>query len=360
MNVLILSSQFGMGHKMAAKAIGEEIKKLDKSAKVTELDLLEYYYPRLSRYIFRLFKMLVEHCYGIYNLVYKLSSKTNVDIKPTGMNVYRKLQKLMNDYEPDMIVCTLPLCAKSIASYFEKTRCTIPLITCITDISVHQEWIIPQTDTYLVPTKEVGENLIQKGTLPEQIFVTGIPVRQQFMQDVKKQSVKEKKVLVMGGGLGLIPELEKLIAMLHHMKDVTATVITGSNHKAYERWHGKYADIEVIGYTEDISTCMKEADLVITKAGGITLFELIHCEVPLFVIHPFLEQEVNNARYAQKHGFAKVVWGKSEDFAGELQNLLADEEQWQQMKENIQRAKEEIMECSLDDAMSAVIERMIA
>ena len=40
MNVLILSSQFGMGHQMAAKAIGEEILKLDKDANVIELDLL--------------------------------------------------------------------------------------------------------------------------------------------------------------------------------------------------------------------------------------------------------------------------------------------------------------------------------
>ena len=37
MNVLILSSQFGMGHQMAAKAIGEEIKKQNEDARVTEL-----------------------------------------------------------------------------------------------------------------------------------------------------------------------------------------------------------------------------------------------------------------------------------------------------------------------------------
>lgn len=360
MNVLILSSKFGMGHKMAARAIGEEIKKLNSSANVTELDLLEYYYPRMSQYVFWLFKMFVEHCYGIYNLVYKLSSKMNVDLKPTGINVYRKLQKLMKDYEPDMIVCTLPLCARSIASYIEKTQCRIPLVTCITDISIHQEWIIPQTDTYLVPTKEVGDNLIQKGTSPERIFVTGIPIRQQFMEDVKKQPSGGKKVLVMGGGLGIIPQLDELIIMLHHMKGVSATIITGSNRKAYETWQGKYADVEVLGYTENISTYMKEADLVITKAGGITLFESIHCEVPLFVIHPFLEQEVNNAKYAQEHGFARIVWGRSEDFVTELRKFISDEGQWQQMKENIRRAKSEIMEWKLDDAMTAVMERMIA
>ena len=136
MNVLILSSQFGMGHQMAAKAIGEEILKLDKDANVIELDLLRYYYPKASRYIFRLFQMMVEHCYGIYNLVYKTTGKLKVDLKPMGINLYRKLEKLMEDHYPDMIVCTLPLCAKLIASYMEKTGKHIPLVTCITDISI--------------------------------------------------------------------------------------------------------------------------------------------------------------------------------------------------------------------------------
>lgn len=360
MNVLILSSQFGMGHQMAAKAIGEEIKKQNEDARVTELDLLTYCYPRVSRYIFKLFHMLVEHCYGIYNMVYKLSGKMKVDIKPSGITVYKKLQKLMDEYEPDMIVCTLPLCAKSIASYIEKTGCRIPLVTCITDISIHPEWITPQTDAYLAPTNEVKESLVERGTAPENVFVTGIPVRQQFLENTGKQRDKVTKVLIMGGGLGIIPNLDELIDMLHHTPGVSATIITGKNQKAYETWHGKYDDIEVLGYTENMSDHVKEADLVITKAGGITLFELIHCEVPLFVIHPFLEQEVNNARYAQEHGIARVIWDKTTDFTGVLKEFLSDDRQWQEMKKNMRRVKREIMECSVEDAMRTVAERMAA
>ena len=164
----------------------------------------------------------------------------------------------------------------------------------------------------------------------------------------------------MGGGLGIIPNLDQLMQMLHRMPGITATVITGKNRKAYEAFQGKYKDIEVLGYTENISKYMKEADLVITKAGGITLFELIHCQVPLFVIHPFLEQEVNNARYAQNMGIAKVIWNKNSNFLQILEEFLSDGRQWEQMAENISRAKDEIMEWNLDDAMNTVMERMAA
>ena len=49
--------------------------------------------------------------------------------------------------------------------------------------------------------------------------------------------------------------------------------------------------------------------------------KFLHSQVPLFVIHPFLEQEMNNARYAAEKGFAKVVWGKHEDYIPELEKL---------------------------------------
>lgn len=222
------------------------------------------------------------------------------------------------------------------------------------------EWITPQTDAYLAPTKEVKENLVRNGARPEQIFVTGIPVRQQFLGEVPKRDKEQKKILIMGGGLGIIPNLDQLMQMLHRMPGITATVITGKNRKAYEAFQGKYEDIEVLGYTENISKYMKEADLVITKAGGITLFELIHCQVPLFVIHPFLEQEVNNARYAQNMGIAKVIWNKNSNFLQILEEFLSDGRQWEQMAENISRAKDEIMEWNLDDAMNTVMERMAA
>lgn len=62
----------------------------------------------------------------------------------------------------------------------------------------------------------------------------------------------------------------------------------------------RYEDVEVLGYTENISRYMRGADLVITKAGGITLFEILHSQVPLFVIHPFLEQEMNKQGMRQK------------------------------------------------------------
>lgn len=362
MNVLILSGEFGMGHKMAARAIAEQIQQLDKQANITELDLFANFYPRSSGLIFKAFHMVVEHCHGIYNLVYKLSGKLEVNVKPFGIKIYQKLQGIIDQYKPDVIVCTLPFCAKSIASYIDKTGCKIPLVTCITDISVHPEWITSQTDTYLVATREIKEHLIRKGEDPENIYVTGIPVRQQFLNYIgaNERQCKIRKILVMGGGLGVLPEMDKLLRFLHESPGLSTTVITGKNQKAYKKWKDCYDNIQVLGYTDSICDYMKNADLVISKVGGITLFELVQCEVPLFVIHPFLEQEINNAKYVQEANIGKVVWDKSEDYIPALKNLLTNEREWQNMKDCMRYVKNEMIDMELAEAMRLVLERASA
>lgn len=361
MKVMVLSGQFGLGHQMAARAIGEEVKKLDDTAEVKEVDLFAYFFPRLSRPIFWLFQMMVKHCHGIYNFMYKVSGKMEVDVKPTGFRIYKKLNTLFEKEKPDIIVCTHPVCAKSVASYIKKTGDNIPLVTCITDISMHPEWITPQTTAYLAPTREVKESLVDRGADRDNVFVTGIPVRQQFLIKREPNTAKTpRKILIMGGGLGIIPDVESLMKMLHELPGVSVTIVAGKNHKAFEEWKNRYPDVNVLGYVDSISKLMMESDLVISKAGGITLFELIHCGVPIFVIHPFLEQEVNNAQYAEDRGVAKVVWNRSENFIPVLREYLTNGDEWRAARDNMRNLKEEITDIDISEAMKLVMERMSA
>ena len=334
-----------------------------EQAEIEKKDLLEELYPHISKFIFGGFRMMVEHCYGIYNFIYKMSVRMKVEMQPRGKALYKRLKKIMDGEQPDVIVCTHPMCVKAIASYKEKTGLKTPLVTCITDISMHPEWTAPQTDIYLAPTQEIKRHLMKKGARAEDILVTGIPVRQQFLDAdyrQKRERNRTRRVLIMGGGLGLMPDLKELLEKLHSMQGVESVVITGKNHKMYEEWVNRYEDVEVLGYTENISRYMRGADLVITKAGGITLFEILHSQVPLFVIHPFLEQEMNNARYAAEKGFAKVIWGRREDYIQELEKLLSDEKMMEEMTGNVRRACKEMIEVSLDEAVGIMEERMTA
>lgn len=382
MKVLILSGRFGFGHEMAANAVKEALKRQYKNVEIVQKDLPDYFYPHISKIIYKVFGLVAERYHGIYNLVYKISGRINSGTKPKGPVICQKFQKMMREYMPDVIVCTHPFCMKAAAAYKARTDSSIPLVTCITDISVSKEWFARQNDYYLVPTVEIKDHLTALGTEPDRILATGVPVRQQFLvrsdrkddryayeadlyergewekEESKTGShVQDRHVLVMGGGLGIMPGLDELLYLLHEMPGVRTTVITGKNRKLYEMWEGYFDDVEMKGYVEDIGRYMRKADLVITKAGGITMFELLHSEVPMFIIRPFLEQEITNARYAEEKGFAKVVWDKKEDFTVELKKLLEDTQRLNEMGACTVRARREMMDTELSKAVRIIAEQ---
>ena len=59
MKVLVLSGRFGMGHEMAANAICEQFRKLDKDTEIVKKDLLEELYPHISKLIFGVISCLL-------------------------------------------------------------------------------------------------------------------------------------------------------------------------------------------------------------------------------------------------------------------------------------------------------------
>ena len=79
---------------------------------------------------------------------------------------------------------------------------------------------------------------------------------------------------------------------------------------------------------------MARADLVLTKAGGITTFEAIHTGTPMCLLRPFLMQEEANAAYIEQQGFGKVLWDKGKE-ASEVLSLLRDPEALEDMKQRM-------------------------
>ena len=87
---------------------------------------------------------------------------------------------------------------------------------------------------------------------------------------------------------------------------------------------------------------MKKADLIISKSGGITLFEAIYSETPIYVVNPFLLQEVKNAKFIEKRKIGQVVWDKESDIVNDILSLINDDKTISKMKSNMKKIKENI------------------
>lgn len=356
MNYLILTCKFGMGHMSVSNAIKDELVNFDNDINVEIVDVIDYMLPNYNKPIYNAFNFLVGRFPKVYNFFYNnFNSSCNT---PAAFSSVEKIKKLIDIYNADIIISTMPVCSQFVAKYKKKTKSKIPMYTFITDITVSPEWINDYTDKYFVGDDRVKKELMRRGISDNEINVTGIPVKQCFKVD-NKSNVNEGhiyKILMMGGGLGLFSdEYEKIIDSFDKMNRVEVTVITGKNKKAYSELSSKYKNTNILGYVDNVDEYMRNADLIISKPGGITLFESIYSSTPLYVINPLLAQEINNAKFIEDKNIGRVIWNEKEiNVIEDILNVLGKNRKCNTMKNEIVKIKNKLLkinlgkECSLE------------
>ena len=335
MNILILTAKYGMGHYTAAISLKQELE--NKNINVRVVDFFELIFPKINKVIYSIFNILVSKFCSIYNFFYSFSANNNM---APFKNIIR-------------IVSTFPVCSKYISVYKKKNYIDVKLYTYITDIDVNKEWITDETNLYFVASYETQRQMLKYGISKDKIKVVGIPVRQEFKENVDIKNKNE--IVVMGGGLGLISSIEDTLKKLLENKEVHVTLLVGKNKKLFEKYYNKYLNMTVIGYTEEVHKYIRKAELIITKPGGITLFESIYSKTPIYVINPFLNQELGNAKFIESNKIGKVIWNKKENIAQDILNLLKAPSILENMKQNMQKLKDSLENLTIIDCVEGSV-----
>lgn len=366
MKAIILSGKFGMGHWSAAQSLRQELLRSHPDASVEVVDFLSYAMPNLSGLLYKSFNLMVTHGRHLFNMYYCITGKGHPDTHPLFAGVFlERLAMLLCQKRPDVVIATHPLCAQLVSQLKEKaagaeTVCAdeqeildLPLITCVTDVSSHPEWINRNTNCYLVPSGEIRRSLVEKGVNPALICVTGIPVREEFRHLARCSEEKRRELLIMGGGLGLLPGGTAFYEALNRIPHTHTTIITGRNRRLYKRLHGKWDNIQVEGYVSQVWDYMARADLIVSKPGGITLFEAIFARVPILSWPPSLQNEQSNARWMVEKGIGWVA--ERENCAGEIQEILSDQSRLSEAAYRMECLRRQLQAVALDRMMGDVI-----
>ena len=287
------------------------------------VDFFAYALPETAPALYRGFNLLVTYGGGIYNLFHRMKRNAEGEV-PLASQFTRRLAGLLAVTRPDVVVSTHPVCSGVVARYKAERTSALPLVTCVTDITSHSEWIHPGTDRDLVAGEDVKTALVRKGVDAERVTVTGIPVRAQFSSELRRMD-GPRQLLIMGGGLGLMPRKDSFYEALNALPGVHTTILTGKNQKLYDRLAGKYENIEVVAFTDRVYEYMGRAHLMLSKPGGITTFEAIAAQLPMLAWEPFLEQERENARFLVAHGLGRVVPKDEEDCLAAIRACIHDD-----------------------------------
>ena len=352
MKILILTSRFGMGHYSAAEAVKEELISSGSEDTIEIVDIITVLFPFISNFIYGLFNFFICNFPGIFNGINGFAS--NNENPYFIKRAIKKVNSLINKSKPDLIIATWSAASRYVSAYKHTYEDSIPLYTYITDVQAHHGWITPETDMYFVAAESTKELLISKGIPSNKIIINGIPVRQCFkkIQPLKDEIAltshdNKKEILIMGGGLGIIPDLNNILKSLCKSNNIHLTVITGKNKKLFKAIKKQYPGLDVIGYTNEVHMYMQKADLLITKPGGISTFEAIHSTTPLYVINPILSQEIGNAMFIEKMHLGKIIWKDNIDIAKDINSLINDDELLREYKYNMELIGHEITQSKL-------------
>ncbi len=328
MNILLLTCSFGNGHYSAAAALKEQIIKDFPGSHITLCDLIARCYPKRIKAIYRAYSFFTRELQPLYNV----AASQNIQRKGPWSFLQRRcesrllriLSECIEETSPDLIVSTYSLTSRLLADYKDMTGTQIPFVSCITDLEIHSGWVHEQTDLYLVGSEKTKEHLMEEGTLPESILVTGIPVSPSFQPAISTDR-PFKRLLVMGGGLGLLPKDMDFYRKLSLLPGVQTTVICARNKRLYRQLlQERLPNLEVLGFTKDIPQRLRDADALLTKAGGVAVFEAIASGVPLILFPPFMKQETHNYDFVLDEGIGFSLSGDSADTVEEIQSILGD------------------------------------
>lgn len=317
-NILVLYTNYGTGHYMAAKAIEELINNKYKNYNVMVLDPLSYSRPLINKLFARIGKIVATKFRKFRGKLYKKKMYKNY-LKNSWFFMFctklfwtRKLKQKLLDFNPDLIISTQVGPTGLIAAH--KDMFNAKLVSVFTDYGLHRMYTVAHEyiDIFCVPNNEIKDMMIELGINKNKIKLTGIPVRLAFTNEVKvKKRKKPHYLFICGGGLGYDNAFCYFEKLLQSNADFTYTFIAGKNYSLVDKANIVAANYEkqgeILGYVNNMDEYIRNSDLVFGKPGGILTSETLNLCVPLCAIEPIPGQETNNSMYLSDNKFGFYI-----------------------------------------------------
>jgi processive 1,2-diacylglycerol beta-glucosyltransferase len=348
--VLLLSASAGAGHVRAAQAIEKAFRELKAAEEIRNIDTLEYTNPVFHQLYSKAYIEIVNKTPGLFGWFYEHFDKPWQNeqrrLAFDKLNA-RPLVKMLQEYQPDIAVCTHFLPAEIISWLKGKKRINTRQVIVITDFDLHAFWLCHHYEHYFVAIEETKIHLEQLGFPSDKISVSGIPIDPVFTEHKDKKTMRQlynlepdlPTILVSAGGFGVGP-VEKLIQSLTKMhKKAQIIVVCGKNTELKDKVDKFVKNLpsdavvrfHSVGYTDQMDSYMAASDLILGKTGGLTTSEALAKGLGFVVVDPIPGQEQRNADHLLEEGVA-IKCNNWPILAYKIDKLLDNPKQLAQMQ----------------------------
>lgn len=324
MKAIIITTPLGNGHNAVAQALSTYL--TEQHVENIILDLYENIQPLLKDIISKGFylsmksiTLMKDFASDIYDLNQKRDMTSEYSINHVkNIMLASQLNKVIAEYNPDLIICTQVYAAQVVDVLKEKGKVTATAVGIITDFTVQSYWEDVEHFEYIVVGSELLSFQLKKRSIqPERVLPFGIPIAEKFsVKRSKKEAcsllglnVQPKNVLIMGGGMGF-GYIDKYIEEIDKSDlELQLIVVCGSNKSLYKKLQGKSTrkKMVILGYVDNVDVLMDASDCILSKPGGITTSETLAKGLPLIMIDQLPGVEDRNVEFLLNNGAALFV-----------------------------------------------------
>lgn len=198
--VLIFYAAYGGGHLSAARSIKEYIENNYDDVEISLVDCIKYVNKTLDKVTTTAYNEMAKKAPRLWGSIYSNSGKgilSNIS-NTSNKLMSRKLDNLLQDYNPDVIISTHPFGSQMCTILKKKGKTTAKIATVMTDYAPHDQWLVNSNlvDYFFVAHDGMKQDLIDKGIPENRVFATGIPLSNRFLTSYPKNEILEELGLV--------------------------------------------------------------------------------------------------------------------------------------------------------------------
>lgn len=308
-DLVVVHSPVGGGHKSAALATAEAARA--RGLRVEVLDAFDFA-PKIAGDAY-----LAAHLAGqsatpeLYGRMYEAANRRGA-LEPLRCRfdsvLFGALADRVRALAPRAVVATHHLPLVVLGRARRKGRLAAPLVGVVTDYTAHACWAERGVDAWAVPCEAAARELAGHGAVPSRIRRTGIPVREAFGKIAPvAPTTGPIPVLVTSGGFGVGP-VRAVVRSLAATQAFAITIVCGAARElegAMRREVGARA--RVVGFEKDMPSRIAEAALVVGKAGGLTVSEVLTAGRAMLVVGAVPGNEKRNESFVVDGGAGVAV-----------------------------------------------------
>lgn len=326
----IVSGSFGAGHDSAAREIATRFRAqgyVTRTWDIVDLfpshlgELLRWAYLRQIRSLPGSWEMLLERL--------EPGSPLN---RAVGRGLALTTGALLDiaTSRPDVIVSTHPFASQALGRLRAEGRLDCPVVTYLTDMSVHPLWVHPSVDLHLalheIPAAQArrwnGTTTVIEPLVPFS-HARRRPDRRSVHELRRSIGLpsEETLALVTGGSLG-IGELARSARDIAETGLALPVVLCGENTSLYRKLRSS-PHVVRLGWRDDLPDVLRAVDCVVQNSGGFTSLQTIAAGTPALSYRCLPGHGNTNAQALHEAGL--IPWARTRtDLRRELAVALAD------------------------------------